>query len=1310
MSKSVARPVRDWLVVLSLFLIMNGCAGNGCGCNLEELPGGALPADQTLEGGAQMRVTPTGVEKIEQVADDVINDALADGMCVPEGSQGIVIGDIEWCMNNDGSCVNGCNLHFHVDSVELTPETSTLRLRTQFDTQVNVPVLFDPIIGGDVGPCTLNVTANNTIVDARIRLGINAGSGELTITLDSIPTLDLDPNISGCGFVGDVIDFIADVIADAIGIDFIRQLLTPLLNDLLQSMLPDPLGIEGVLDVAGLFGGVAPGTRAALELRVVPGGYAFVERGGLSLGVITGMNADEDPATRSEALDSEPALCVPPIPAPDFAAAPASLEKSPRGNFNLLPAGEFRGLPSDPGGRDVVMGLSETFLDLTGHHAVTSGAMCLGLGTDLVPQLNLGAIGLVVPSLAELGGPEGDEPLLLVTRPQRAVDFEIGDGTADSPSLTIHIRDFEIDFYAFLFERYVRGFSVALDLDVGVNLEFTTDANGDPALMPILVGLDASNIGITVLNEEFVREDKATLESVLPSILDLALPLIADGLPPVTLPEFAGFRLEDLVLSKVTTSEDDFLAITGTLGASQTLALLSQRFPSLKRSFPEITQPAARRARAAGARLVRVTTPPPDQIRAALRGDGGAMPEVVIDAPATDAQGRPLEWTWNLDGGMWRPFQPGGELVIADGAFAIQGRYEIELRSRVVGDYHTLSADSDRVPVVIDSAPPRIMVEQMAVDGGEVSVPAIDFITPRDKVEIAFGRMDDEAPATPWAPGLTASISEAAQLAAPYGVLKVWARDEMGNESSTVLDLDGVLAFHGSGNKGCDCSASGGDGSIPALVLLAALLGLGGRRRRRRLAAWLRGERAARAARLALFLAGSALLASQGACSCGDPDNACMVNEDCTGFCEDQIPICIDGTCACQAEVAWGRIGQYSEMDVVGDTVWVSAYNALHGDLMVASTTEGGRIPNESWTFVDGVPDGPVVVPGGTVRGGINDPGPNVGLYTDIAARTDGVVMVSYYDQDNTSLKMAALRGGSWAMHVIDEGLPGGPDDTYELVGQYSSIAMRSDGRPGVAYFAHIDDGAGARTELRFAEATTPDPASAGDWVITVADSAMVPEGAADDPLPIPMGVGLFVYAVRLSDGSPVLVYYDRIGGDLKMVRWDGAAGAFAAPEILDGDGVDVGWYPGVAVDSSDQLHVSYVSASNDDLLYLNTADRVPELVDDGYRLVGTTEDGLPKPEFHFVGDDSTLALTAGGPYIAYQDATSHELLLAHKDGDGNWQHETIVGNEDPFAGGYGFYISGKPVEGDLVMSTWVVDQPNSDSWVEILRETISVE
>ena len=62
--------------------------------------------------------------------------------------------------------------------------------------------------------------------------------------------------------------------------------------------------------------------------------------------------------------------------------------------------------------------------------------MCLGFGTEMIPQLNLGAVGLLIPSLAELGSVEGNDPLLLLLRPTTAVDFTIGEGTEVSPSLT----------------------------------------------------------------------------------------------------------------------------------------------------------------------------------------------------------------------------------------------------------------------------------------------------------------------------------------------------------------------------------------------------------------------------------------------------------------------------------------------------------------------------------------------------------------------------------------------------------------------------------------------------------------------------------------------------------------------------------------------------------------------------------------------------------------------------------------------------------------------------------------------------------
>ena len=1322
--RRAVRGDRDRLLLAGLVLTVAACGGDGCaGCDLAPLPGGALPADQTIEGGAQVRVAPSGFEKVEGIVGGIIDDALAGGICIPQGEEDLgIVGDLTFCFENQGDCTPGCEADIAVDSVDLTAEPGQLRINAQFDVQSDLRVHLAIPIFPDID-CTLGVTANDTQVDALVGVATDPTSGELTVSLIDIPGFEVDPDFSGCGIASAVINFLGGLFGDLIS-DFVLGALEPQLNSLIAELLPDPLGIENTLDLGGFLSTLSPGTSGALEARVVPGGYAFVEGGGLSLGIISGINTDRDPATRAPELDSEPAACVPAMPAPDLAAA--GLPPSPRGNFTLPPAGAFRGQPGDDPNSDVAIGVSQTFLDMAGHHLVTSGALCLALGTETIEQINLGVISVVVPSLGTVG--EGSDPVQLVTRPTGAIDFDVGDGTEESPSLTLHLRGFQIDLYAFLFQRYVRAFTIGLDLDVGVNLEFATDEEGNPQLVPILVGLDAKNIGIDVQNEEFLAEGAEELEAVLPSLLEIALPVLTGALPEIDVPEILGFRLEGLRLSKVTTSEDDFLAIFATLGASQTLARLSQLSPGVARVHQRMiaaAPPVPARAVARGkARLVSVTTPKPELIRAALRGEGGAMPRVVIDVPARDEQGRELEWTWNLGGGVWRPFRPGPQLVIEERAFALQGRYGVQLRARVAGDYRTLSLEPEVVPVVIDSVAPRILVAKATAAEGVITVPAVDLVSPADKVLLAFGAADDDEPSTAWGAG-TLSAEQASQLADGAGMVRVWARDELGNQSTELLHASALVKLDAPAAGGCGCRTGGGSAGGLTLLVVAALLGLG----RWRGAAW---KLVRRAGRTAAFLLAAGALSSLPACSCGnnnddddsgatDSDDgddgdgdgtgpACETNDECTDDCEPgTVPICDDQQCRCDSDVQWGRIGQFSEMDVAADgTVWVSAYNAYHGDLMVAARSEDGRIPDDAWQFVDGVPDGPVLVPGSEVRGGINEAGPNVGLYTDIAAAADGSVAVSYFDQDTASLRFTANGGGAWAAHVIDEGVPP-PEEpegaAYEIAGQYSAISFDLEGRPGVAYFAHVSDAEGARTEVRFAQATVAAPTQAADWTIAVIDGAPLPAPTAD-PLPIPMGVGLFVNAARLADGSPVVVYYDRLNGDLKSARYNAGAGGFDPPQVLDGADVDVGWYPGVTVDAADQLHVSYVSAANHDLLYLNTATGAVEVVDDGYREVGETEEGLPIPEFHFVGDDSSVVLDAAGlPVVAYQDATTHELLVARRDAAGAWTREAWAGDEAEFAGGYGFYVSADAADGEIVLSTWVIDLPTEEFWIEILRD-----
>src|SRR5262249_23387670 len=230
----------------------------------------------------------------------------------------------------------------------------------------------------------------------------------------------------------------------------------------------------GMANAGGRPRGGARGTEALLEPRIVPGGYVNLDQtsnGGMSMGVITGLNSDEDPNSRSGTRPdgvpyvSEPNRCVPPLPAPDYGGAPHNLPTvgrsaltNPAAAFTLLPAGQFNGQP-DPAA-DIAMGISETTLDLAGHHLVTSGALCLGVGTSFIHQLNVGTISILVPSLGDLQSAKGNDPLLLVTRPQREIDFTIGDNTMASPAITLAISHMEVDFYAFLYERYVRAFTM----------------------------------------------------------------------------------------------------------------------------------------------------------------------------------------------------------------------------------------------------------------------------------------------------------------------------------------------------------------------------------------------------------------------------------------------------------------------------------------------------------------------------------------------------------------------------------------------------------------------------------------------------------------------------------------------------------------------------------------------------------------------------------------------------------------------------------------------------------------------------------
>jgi hypothetical protein len=313
-------------------------------------------------------------------------------------------------------------------------------------------------------------------------------------------------------------------------------------------------------------------------------------------------------------------------------------------------------------------------------------------------------------------------------------------------------------------------------------------------------------------------------------------------------------------------------------------------------------------------------------------------------------------------------------------------------------------------------------------------------------------------------------------------------------------------------------------------------------------------------------------------------------------------------------------------------------------------------------------------------------------------------------------------------------------------------MSVDGDGHPTIAYVATgIASGDHFSSELRVATASSDSP-SASDWSISVVDStpiscagrcgsssacvvpAMVngmPNGdpslstcVAVDAAPcatactvdtqacikgacvavlaapkapdLVEGTGLFVQARRSSAGQLVLVYYDREQGDLKMAT--GSPGAWTL-SYLDGQSAtsDVGQFATVALGTDDSVHVAYVDAIHDQLLYKHVAGgAVPmmaEVIDDGVRADGP----------HSVGAGANLVLDAGGnPRVVYQDQQTADLELASR--PGAWSHMDLHTG----LGGYGFYPHQILSDGKLFLTEFVYDRTSGGAPLGTLQISVT--
>jgi hypothetical protein len=390
------------------------------------------------------------------------------------------------------------------------------------------------------------------------------------------------------------------------------------------------IGLSGRMPVAALFGSSSSGQLGSMDLFDVAGGYAETDDEGVSMGMYSGALAAAEPRDR----------CGPAAIAPVVSAVAAS----PFFQGNTRPD------TNEPFGLGI--GIHQQTFDHLAYAAYESGALCLNIGPGSVDLLHTdGLAPLVMPSIVDfLHGK--NSPIVLGLRPQTPPTIAIGPGTTkvdesgetvvDQPLLDILFDDVEIDFFVMLDDQFVRVMTLAADVHLPLNLE----VNGMGEIEPVLGDTENAITDTHVTNSQVLRETDAELEERVPVLLTLALPSLAGDLGAFALPDLGGIGITIGPDGIGSIESNTFLAIFADLELQTAMARVV--------TSAEITE------------VMRDADTP--ALRLAFGGDESD-----------------LEFSYQIDGGLWSPYTSQRSVELRRESFAIAGKHALAVRARRQG-------------------------------------------------------------------------------------------------------------------------------------------------------------------------------------------------------------------------------------------------------------------------------------------------------------------------------------------------------------------------------------------------------------------------------------------------------------------------------------------------------------------------------------------------------------------------------------------------------------------------------------------------